>query len=450
MSYDLIVVGAGPGGYVAAERAGAAGKTVLLIEQEELGGVCLNRGCIPTKTLLNSAKLYDHMQHSEQFGVRCSDPVFDLERAMSWKQKVMDTLRKGIAYQMKRFGVEQLKGRAELLGAGEVSVEGKRYQGQAIIIATGSSPVIIPVPGIEQEHVLTSAKILELERLPDSLLIIGGGVIGMEFASFFSRVGVQVSVVELLPEVIPFLERDFAALLRKSLKPVNFYLETQVTGIEGNSVLCRCGGEELQLEAQIVLLSVGRRPNVENLGLEGLGLDFGKNGIRVNERMQTSVPGVYAVGDVTGISLLAHSASRMAEVAVNNLCGRRDRFREEAIPSVVYTDPEIAVVGLSEEQAAKEGRAVRTAQLPLRVNGRYLAENGHAKGQCKVVVDAQNSVLLGVQIMGGPASEIIFGAVAMIEAELRVQDIQEIVFPHPSVSEILRDSLLGLSHENLH
>jgi len=443
--YDLIILGGGPGGYLAAERAGAEGKKVLLVEQDHLGGVCLNEGCIPTKTLLNSAKLYHHLQHSEQFGVTCSDPVFDLKQAMAWKQRVVETLRKGIAFQMKQHAVEVVTGRGELVGAREVQVDGRRYPGQTIIVATGSSAVRIPIPGAEQPQVMTNREILELKSLPQQLTIIGGGIIGLEFATFFSRVGVRVTVVELLPEVAPVLEPQLAAMLRKSLPDVNFILGAQVTKIDGSKVYYQQQGKPQEsLPADTVLQSVGRRPNCADIGLEGVGIEFDRSGIRVNDKMQTNIPGVYAVGDVNGKSLLAHSAYRMGEVAVNVICGRPDHLRLEAIPSVVYTDPEVAVVGLTETQAKEQGRAVRTARLPLKFNGRSLAEHGDVRGLCTVVVDADTSVLLGVQMLGTPASEIIFGAAAMIEAELRVQDIKEIVFPHPSVSEILRDTLFAL------
>jgi dihydrolipoamide dehydrogenase len=234
-------------------------------------------------------------------------------------------------------------------------------------------------------------------------------------------------------------------MLRKSLPDVNFILGAQVTKIDGSKVYYQQQGKPQEsLPADTVLLSVGRRPNCADIGLERVGIEFDRSGIRVNDKMQTNIPGVYAVGDVNGKSLLAHSAYRMGEVAVNIICGRQDHLRLEAIPSVVYTDPEVAVVGLTETQAKEQGRAVRTARLPLKFNGRSLAEHGDVRGLCTVVVDADTSVLLGVQMLGTPASEIIFGAAAMIEAELRVQDIKEIVFPHPSVSEILRDTLFAL------
>jgi dihydrolipoamide dehydrogenase len=445
--YDCIIIGGGPGGYLAAERAGEAGLKVLLCEERELGGVCLNDGCIPTKTLLNAAKLYHHATHSRQFGVTCEDVRFDLSEIMSWKQKVIETQRKGIAFQMKQHGVEVLQARASLSGPGTVEVDGRTCTGKNIIIATGSSAVRLPIGGGDQPQVLTNREILELDALPKSLAIIGGGIIGIEFATFFSRVGVDVSVVELLPEITPNLDKKLASGLRKALPEVKFFLNTEVKAIDGNRLICLRDGKEETLEAELFLMSVGRRPNCAGLGLEKAGVEFSRQGIVVGEHMETNVPGIYAVGDVTGKSLLAHSAYRMAEVAVSTILGRPDRMRYNAIPWVVYSDPEIASVGLNEEEALAQGLKVKTAELLMRANGRYLAEKGMDKtsrGFCRLVVDSSSERLLGVQMMGSPASEMIFGAAAMIESELRVQDIREIVFPHPTVSEIIKDSLSAL------
>jgi dihydrolipoamide dehydrogenase len=445
--YDCIIIGGGPGGYLAAERAGQAGLKVLLCEERELGGVCLNEGCIPTKTLLNAAKLYHHARHSEQFGVHCEKVRFDLGEIMAWKQKVIETQRKGIAFQMKQHGVEVVQARASLSGPDTVEVDGRSLSGKNIILASGSSAVRLPIPGGDQPAVLTNREILELGELPRSLAVIGGGIIGIEFATFFSRVGVEVAVVELLPEIAPSLDVKLASGLRKSLPEVKFFLGSEVKSIDGRTLTFLRGGKEETLEAELFLMSVGRRPNCAGLGLERAGVEFSRAGIGVSERMETNVPGIYAVGDVTGKSLLAHSAYRMADVAVNTILGRPDRMRYDAIPWVVYSDPEIASVGLSEEEARARGLEVSTAELLMRTNGRYLAEKGMDKtsrGFCRLVVDKASERLLGVQMMGSPASEMIFGAAAMIESELRVRDIREVVFPHPTVSEIIKDALSAL------
>jgi dihydrolipoamide dehydrogenase len=259
---------------------------------------------------------------------------------------------------------------------------------------------------------------------------------------------VKVSVVEMLPEILTEVDPEISTLLRKSMKNVDFYLNSTVEAVGPNSVTFTRDGEAHSLSCDTVLMSIGRKPNIERLGLEKTGVDFDRFGIRVNEKMSTNIPGIYAIGDVTMKSMLAHSASRMGEVAVNNMFGQPDIMRYHAIPAVVYTLPEIASVGLTEAQATARGIPVKTAKLPFSVNGRFLAENDRKRGLCKVVVNAQTNVLLGLHIIGSPGSEMIYGAAAMIEDEFRVQDIKAVVFPHPTVSEIFRDTLFELSDEN--
>jgi len=444
MSYDIIIIGAGPGGYVMAERAGHRGKKVLLIEKGHLGGVCLNVGCIPTKTLLNSAKHYVHAKEAPDFGVTTGEVKFDLSKAMAWKQEVVETLRGGVGFKMKKNKVEVIKGEASLLGPGRIQVGETVYEGDNVVIATGGRPFIPPIPGSDQPHVMTSNEILSIEKMPASLVVIGGGVIGVEFASFFSSLGVKVDVIEMLDEIIPFMDRGQAGKFRMALKgKVDFRLGCRVDAIDGHDVkYTTASGEQKSINADIVLMSVGRIPNLENMGLEEAGLDFDRNGIRTDEQQRTNLPNVYAIGDVTGKSQLAHSASRMGEVALNTICGQRDRFRTNAIPWVVYSLPEIAGCGLTEEQAKQAGHAVESVTLPMTMSGRFLAENGkRGPGSVKVIKDADTDVLLGVHMFGGICSEIIWGVAAMIEAELRIKDIQEIVFPHPTVGEVIRDAM---------
>ena len=442
MKYDIIIIGAGPGGYVMAERAGHLGKKVLLIEKGHLGGVCLNWGCIPTKTLLNSAKHYVHAHEAAEYGVTTGEVKFDLAKAMSWKQEVVETLRSGVGYKMKKNKVEVAKGEARLLGSRRVQVDDTVYEGDNVVIATGGRPFVPPIPGADQPHVMTSNEILSIEKLPESLVVIGGGVIGIEFASFFSSLGVRVDVIEMLDEIIPFMDRGQAGEFRKALKgKVNFNLGCQVTAIDGQDVKYKTPeGEEKSITADVVLMSVGRSPNLENMGFAEAGLDFDRSGIRTDEQQRTNLPNVYAIGDVTGKSQLAHSASRMGEVALNTICGKPDRFRSNAVPWVVYSLPEIAGCGLTEQQAMDAGHRVESASLPMIYSGRFLAENGkRGPGSVKVIKDADTDVLLGVHMFGGICSEIIWGVAAMIEAELRIKDAQEIVFPHPTVGEVIRD-----------
>ncbi len=442
--YDIIIIGAGPGGYEMAERAGHKGKKVLLIEKAHLGGVCLNHGCIPTKTLLNSAKHYVHAKEAPEFGVTTGEVGFDLSKVMGWKQEVIETLRGGVAAMMKKNKVEVLFGEAKLLGSRKIEVDGNVYEGDNVVIATGGSPFVPPIPGADQPHVMTSKEILCVDKMPESLVVIGGGVIGIEFASFFSSLGVKVDVVEMLDEIIPFMDRGQAKRFRAAIKKkVGFNLGCRVTAIDGHDVkYTDKKGEEKSINADIVLMSVGRAPNLTGMGFEEAGLDFDRSGIKTDDQQRTNLPNVYAIGDVTGKSQLAHSATRMGEVALNTICGQKDRFRTNAIPWAVYSMPEIAGCGMTEDEAKEVGHHVETASLPLIMSGRFLAENGKkGPGQVKVVVDADTRALLGVHMFGGYSSEIIWGVAAMIEAELRVEDVQEIVFPHPTVGEVIRSAV---------
>jgi len=444
-NYDLIVIGAGPGGYLAAERAGALGKDVLIIEKEKtLGGVCLNKGCIPTKTLLNSAKIFYKAQNSEMYGVTVSGAKYDFDKAMAWKGKVVNLMTKGVAYKMKSNKVTTLYGEAKFVDKNTVSVNEELYSGKNIIIATGSSPMSIPIEGIDQPHVITSDEVFNIKELPQNLVIIGGGVIGLEFASYFSMIGVNVTVLEMLPEVIPHVDTEIAKMLRTSLSNCNVLTNVKAQKIKKNNVIYFQDGKEVSCKADLVLLATGRIPNVKELGLEDINLEFNKNGIVVNDKMKTNLPNVYAVGDVTGKALLAHSAYRMGEVAVNTMFGGGDRMRYNAVPWAIYTNPELSGVGLTEEDAIKKGYNIKVSTMQLRANGRFYAEHGNEKGLCKVVVDSDTDLLLGVFILGGVSSEIIHSAAIMIESELRVQDIKEIIFPHPTVSEAIKDTLWDL------
>ncbi|MEI6892590.1 MAG: dihydrolipoyl dehydrogenase [Pontiella sp.] len=442
--YELIIIGAGPGGYEMAERAAHQGLKVLLVEKNDLGGVCLNHGCIPTKTLLNSAKHYVHAKEAPEFGVITGEVTFDLAKTMAWKQDVIKTLRGGIAGMMKKSKVDVLYGAAKLLGSRKVDVAGTVYEGDNVVIATGGSPFVPPIPGADQDHVMTSKEILNIETMPKSLAVIGGGVIGVEFASFFSSLGVKVDIIEMLDEIIPFMDNGQAKAFRKALKgKVDFNLGCRVTAIEGHEVKYTTkSGAEKSVNADIILMSVGRSPNLGNMGLEEAGLDFDRRGIKADDQLRTNLPNVYAIGDVTGKSQLAHSATRMGEVALNTILGKKDRFRTNAIPWAVYSIPEIAGCGMTEEQAKEAGHQVESAELPLIMSGRFLAENGKkGPGSVKVVIDSNTRVLLGVHAFGAYCSEFIWGVAAMIEMELRVEDAQEIVFPHPTVGEVIRATL---------
>ena len=457
--YDLAVIGGGPGGYVAAGRAGAAGLSVVLFEKRELGGVCLNEGCIPTKTLLYSAKVFDYTRHAEQYGVTVEQSAVDFGAVCKRKQKVVKKLVGGVRLQMKNAAVEVVKEAAVIQGrSGEgfvVAAGESTYVARNLLISTGSEAVVPPIPGLREGLggvVVTNREILALEEQPAELVIIGGGVIGMEFASFFNAIGTKVTVVEMLPKILGPMDDEISAMLQAQYakKGVTFQLGCKVVAVEGNEVVyedpegntCRVSGDK-------ILVSVGRKANFQGIGLESIGVEPALNpagrpyGIRVDEKMRTNVPGVYAAGDVTGFSMLAHSASREGEVAVNTILGREDRMRYDAIPGVVYTQPEVAGCGLTEAEAAAKGLACEVLKLPMAFSGRFVAENERGEGLCKVLVDASTRRVLGVHMLGTPCSEIIQSACIAIEQGLTVEQLRKVVFPHPTVSEILRETLFA-------
>ncbi len=442
--YDIIIIGAGPGGYIAAERAGAQGKKVLIIEKDTVGGVCLNVGCIPTKTLLNSAKHYDHAVNSSLFGVHSDGAVFNLSEAQEWKKKVVDTNVNGIIFLMKKYGVETVMGEAFLVDKNTVQVGEETYRAENIIIATGSSTFIPPIPGVGSRYVVTSTELLAIKELPSSLTVIGGGVIGLEFASFFSMLGITVHVIEMLDEIAPFMEKEFAKTMRRAMKKVKFHLSSKVEAIKDNRVVFTRKGKEEFLDSDLILMAVGRKPNVQEMGFAEVGLEINRHGLVVNDKMETNIPGIYAIGDVIGKSLFAHSASRMAEVAVHAILGIDDRLNYDAVPWAIYTYPEVASCGLTEDEAVSRGYEVDTATSLMRISARYYAENGNVPGLCKVVADKKTHKVLGIHLLGSPSSEMIFGAALMIQSGMTTKDVRTTIFPHPSVSEVIRETVLSL------
>ena len=458
--YDLAVIGGGPGGYVAAERAGAAGLSVILFEKKELGGVCLNEGCIPTKTLLYSAKVYDYTRHADKYGVNVDGSSIDFGAIFKRKQKVVKKLVGGVRVQMKNAAVEVVKEAAVITGRGaegfDIAAGESTYTARNILICTGSEAAVPPIPGLREGlggTVVTNREILALEEQPESLVVIGGGVIGMEFASFFNSIGTKVTVVEMLPKILGPLDDEISAMLQAQYakKGVEFHLGCKVVGVEGNEVVyedpdgntCRAAGDK-------ILVSVGRRANFQGIGLESLGVELALNptgrpyGIKVDEKMRTNVPGVYAAGDVTGFSMLAHTASREGEVAVNDILGKEDRMHYDAIPGVVYTNPEVAGVGLTEAEAANKGLDYVALKLPMAYAGRFVAENERGEGLCKVIVDGKDHRVLGVHMLGNPCSEMIHSACIAIEQGMTVDALKKVVFPHPTVSEIFKETAFRL------
>ena len=448
--YDLGIIGGGPGGYVAAERAGHKGLKVVLFETKKLGGVCLNEGCIPTKTLLYSAKVYDQAKEASKYGINIPEVSLDFGKIMERKNKVVTKLVAGIGASMKRFKVEVVNAKAEILGKNangfEIKAGDQTIVCKNILICTGSEAFVPPIKGLERDKIYTNREILDIKELPKSLTVIGGGVIGMEFASYFTSMGTKVTVIEMLPEILGGLDEEISALLRAEFvkKGINIHLNAKVVEIKGNEVFFEKDGKTESIVSDKILVSVGRRAVSQGFGLEKLGVELDRGGIKIDINCRTNIPNVYAAGDVTGFSMLAHTASREGEVAVNHICGEKDQMRYNAIPGIVYTNPEVSGVGLTEQECKKKGIAYKVAKLPMMYAGRFVAENEGKSGLCKVIVGEKYQEILGVHMIGNPSSEMIYGAAMAIEAQLRVKDMKEIVFPHPTVSEILKETMFEI------
>ncbi len=452
MKYQVAIIGGGPAGYTAAEAAARAGLSVVLFEKRALGGVCLNEGCIPTKTLLYSAKVYDTARHAQKYAVSVQESAFDLPKIVARKQKVVRKLVLGIKSCLTAAGVTMVTGEAEVVDKSHVKCGEELYECDNLLLCAGSETFIPPIPGVESVPYWTHRDALDCKQLPASLAIVGGGVIGMEFASFFNSLGTKVTVIEMLDEILGGMDGELSALLRADYakRGITFLTSTKVTALEGDDTGVRVSVENVDgasvVEAEKVLLSVGRRPVLKGFGLENLGLEKDERGrIRVDSHMQTSLSGVYACGDLTGFSLLAHTAVREAEVAVHHIAGQDDEMSYTTIPGVVYTNPEIAGVGETEESLQRKGIACRTVKLPMAYSGRFVAENEGVNGVCKLIL-SENGVILGAHVLGNPASEIIVQAGMAISLGLTAGQWARMVFPHPTVGEIFKEACAEAGH----
>lgn len=445
LTHDLIILGGGPAGYTAAERAARGGLNTLLIEKRALGGVCLNEGCIPTKTLLYSAKIWHQVEDAKKYGIEAEAQQFLMDKVNARKNKVVRKLVAGIKGKMTNAGVTVVMGEGEILAPStpevySVKVGEEIYTTSKLLLATGSETFIPPIPGLDTIDYWTSREALECKELPKSITIIGGGVIGMEFAAFYNRVGVEVHVVEMLPEILGGMDREMGALLRAEYAKlgVKFYLEHKVVSVSSEGVSVEFEGNTFVIPTERVLLSVGRRPATQVV--EPLQLEMAGRGIKVDRAMRTSLPGVYAVGDLTGYSLLAHTAVREAEVAVDQILGKESLMSYEAIPGIIYTQPEVAGVGKTEEQLQTEGIPYKKHQLPMAFAGRFVAENEMGNGVCKILI-AEDDSILGAHMLGNPASELIVVPAVAIERGIKAHDLAAVVFPHPTVGEIIKETI---------
>ncbi|MBQ7485545.1 MAG: dihydrolipoyl dehydrogenase [Oscillospiraceae bacterium] len=455
MAYDVIVLGGGPGGYIAAERAGHAGLKTLLIEKRALGGTCLNEGCIPSKVLLNSSKIFHYTtDYGKLYGVVCDGSHVEQKTVIERKRRVIDTLVGGVGMAMKANHVEVVNAIGTIAGRNgdtiAVEAEGKTYEAKYLIVATGSKASVPPIPGVKEGiasgFVMTNFEALELTELPKRMVVIGGGVIGLELAAYYGVVGCQVDVVEMLPKIAGPIDNEISTLLQKGYEKegMTFHLGAKVVRVEGDGVVFEKDGKEQKLTCDKVLLAIGRKSVIDTCGIERLGIVTERGAIRVDDQMRTNALNVFAVGDCNGKSMLAHSAYRMGEVAINTILGRKDRMRYKAIPSVLYTNPEVACVGMSEEQAKEAGIDTVSVKLPMAYAGRYVAENEGGNGIAKFIFDKKYRTLIGAHVMSNYSSEFIVACGIMIEQEMTVDAIREIVYPHPSVSEIIREAAFAV------
>ena len=446
--FDLIVLGGGPAGYLAAERAAHAGLKTAVVEKRALGGVCLNEGCIPSKALLNSAKIYEHAKEGKKYGISAADVKLDQKAVVDRRGKVVKTLVAGVGAKMKGAGVTvitengKIAGRAD--GGYKIVAGDKEYTATKLLIATGSSALVPPIPGVREnigDFVLTNREVLELPEIPEKLAIIGGGVIGLEMAAYYCVAGSQVTVIEMMDHIAGPTDREISTMLQKEYakKGVDFKLNTKVVAVEPGKVVCEADGKTIEVPADKVLLSIGRRANTADIGLETIGVELNRGVIVVDDCGRTNVEGVYAAGDCIGNVMLAHTAYREAEVAVNTMLGKKDKMRYNANPSVIYTHPEVASCGMTEEEVKAKGIDYEVKKLSMRYSGRFIAENEGEDGICKIIINKKHRNVIGVHMLGNSSSEAIWGAAQMIENELRVKDAKEIIFPHPTVSEIIRE-----------
>ena len=456
--FDLIVLGGGPGGYNAAERAAHSGLKTLVCEERALGGVCLNEGCIPTKTLLYSAKIYDYANHGDKYGVTTTGAQIDHAKVVDRKDKVVKTLVSGVAAKMKAAGVTVVNATAKITGkdADGFSVEcgGNTYKAAKLLVCTGSEAVVPPIPGLRDSYAaglaVTNREILDLRTLAKRVVVVGGGVIGLEMASYYNSVGSEVTVIEMLDKIAGPTEKEISSILEKNYakRGVKFILGAKVASVNGKPgagvVEYEKDGKIEKIECDLVLVSTGRRARTQGIGLEEIGVQLNRGAVVTDDQCRTSVPGIWAAGDVNGKFMLAHTAYREGEVAVSDMLGKKDAVDYRSIPSVIYTNPEVGVVGETVESAKKAGIEAEEVTLSLRYSGRYIAENEGGDGIVKIVYGKEHKEILGVHMIGSYASEIIYGAAAMVARRQRVKDVQKIVFPHPTVCEVIREAMFTI------
>jgi dihydrolipoamide dehydrogenase len=458
---ELVIIGGGPAGYIAALRAAQLGGRATLIEIDALGGICLNRGCVPSKTLLHSAELYETMKKSEQFGITALGVSADLVKMQARKNMVIKTHVSGVESLLKGNKVEIINGRARLLPSLQIEInrgDGQKQvvQAKKIILATGGKPVTLPIPGADSPSGIISAeKILNLDKIPKSIIMIGGGVIGVEMATILSRLGCQVSIVEMLPHILPLEDAELTSILAKALKEegVRLYEGVCVSQIEdspgGKTAIISDGKTEQKLEAEAVAIAVGYQPNTDGMGLEEVGVKINKCAIQVNEEMETGVPGIYAAGDATGGIMLAYVAMEEGSFAAENAMGRDRAIDYSVVPRFTHSLLELASVGLTEEEAKSQGYEVKTGRFPFSANS-IATILGERRGLIKIIAEPKYGQILGIHILGPRATELIAEATLAMKMEATVPDIVATLHAHPSLSEAMHEAALDVTGETIH
>ena len=462
MEFDLVVIGAGPGGYTAAIKAAQLGmKTAIVEKGKNLGGTCLNVGCIPSKALLSSSELFHEAQHGfKSHGIKAEGVTMDVAAMLKRKDGVVSKMARGIDYLMNKNGIEHVSGSGRIVNAGEVEVTGgeatRTLKTKRILIATGSSVSGLPFLEFDGETVLSSDHAIALGQAPESMIVIGGGAIGLELGSVWARLGTKVTVVEFLPRIAAIFDEDITQALQKLLQKqgLKFHLGTGVESAEktktGIKLTAAKGDKSLELEAEKVLVAVGRKPNTDGLGATEAGVELDERGrIRTDAEWQTNVPGIYAIGDVIAGPMLAHKAEQEAVAAVERMAGKAGRVNYDTIPWVIYTAPEVAAVGLTEAEAKEKGHEVSVGAFPFQANGRAVA-GAHADGLAKVIADKATDRVLGAQILSANASELIAEAVLLMEFDGSAEDLARTIHAHPTMSEGLREAAHMAMGEPLH
>jgi dihydrolipoamide dehydrogenase len=457
---DVVIIGGGPGGYVAAIKAAHLGLKAVLVEKDKLGGVCLNKGCIPTKALISTAEILNHIQRAEEFGIQVKDYSIDFPALMKRKDLITRRLSSGIEQLMKANQIRVIRGEGQIIESRTVEVldaEGQKevIKTKNIIIATGSKVMRLPIPGIDSEGVITSDEALSLSELPSRMIIIGGGVVGIEFAGIFKALGVEVTVVEMLPRILLPVDEEIARRLTQILKRkgIEILTDCKVKEIKKNhrnlEVLVSTNDGEKRLETEKVLLSAGRVPELGNIDVQRLGIELDKGAIKVDEKMRTNIPGIYAVGDVVGKIMLAHVASREGIVAVENISGKEVLMDYKVVPNCVFSMPEVASVGLTEEEARKENSNIKVSKFPFMANGKALGM-GETEGMVKIIAGADTSELLGVHILGVHASDLIAEGTLALSMEATAFEIVNTIHAHPTLAEAVAEAAEGLIGKSIH